>query len=290
MTRVVPDARIGGVSRRINGERLALIGWGRAILMQLAHPLIAQGVADHSDFASASMASLHRLRHTIGAMLALTFGEEAEARAVIARIRAVHDRVHGTLDAAAGRRPRGTPYTAHDPALLLWVHVTLVDSSLTAYERFIAPLAPAIRDEYCLEAIGVAVELGARREDIPRTADAAARYIDDRLSSGEVAPSPLARALAARILHPPAAWAPWPVGVLHRLTTIGQLPPSLRAAYGLEWSPRSERLFRLVAAASRGVRPALPSRVARFAAARSADRAAGGPAPAQSPAQSPLGR
>jgi len=46
------------VSRRINAERLALLGWSRAILLQFAHPLVAAGVADHSTFRGSPFAAL----------------------------------------------------------------------------------------------------------------------------------------------------------------------------------------------------------------------------------------
>src|SRR5262245_2235817 len=37
------------VTWRVNREIIVVAGWGRAILLQLAHPLIAAGVADHSS-------------------------------------------------------------------------------------------------------------------------------------------------------------------------------------------------------------------------------------------------
>jgi uncharacterized protein (DUF2236 family) len=70
--------RTPSISHRINAERIVLLGWGRAILLQLAHPLIAAGVHDHSGFRSTTWAAVTRLYHTVHAMLALTFGSEAE--------------------------------------------------------------------------------------------------------------------------------------------------------------------------------------------------------------------
>src|SRR2546428_3358008 len=113
---------------RLHREVVLLDGWGRAILLQLAHPLVAQGVADHSGFATQRRGHVKRLKRTLRAMLALTFGTPEEAEKAAAGINRIHDRVHGRLAQAAGAFAPGTPYSAHDPALLAWVHVTLIDS------------------------------------------------------------------------------------------------------------------------------------------------------------------
>ena len=64
---------------KLHREVVLLAGWGRAILLQIAHPLVAQGVADHSGFAAERWARMGRLKRTIGAMLALTFGTPEES-------------------------------------------------------------------------------------------------------------------------------------------------------------------------------------------------------------------
>ena len=152
------------VSRRINAERLLLIAWVRAILLQFAHPLIAAGVAQHSTFRGGPMAAWARLRHTLGAMLALTFGTDAERDAAVDGIRAIHRRVNGTLAHACGPFAAGSHYSAEDPALLTWVHATLIESTVLVYEQLIGPLSAAERDRYCDDAAELA--------DVLRTAEA----------------------------------------------------------------------------------------------------------------------
>ena len=85
-------------------------------------------------------------------MLAITFGREDEREGALDAIRAIHRRVHGTLAESCGRFPAGTPYSAEDPALLLWVHATLIDSILRVYDRLVTPLTDMERDAYCVEA------------------------------------------------------------------------------------------------------------------------------------------
>src|SRR5205085_5670935 len=96
-----------GVSRSINAERLVILGWVRAILLQLAHPLIAAGVAEHSTFRGSTSAALSRLHQTVGAMLAISFGDDPEREAALEVIRTIHRRVHGTLPSACGPFPAG---------------------------------------------------------------------------------------------------------------------------------------------------------------------------------------
>jgi uncharacterized protein (DUF2236 family) len=126
--------------RRGNQEVVVLLGWGRAILLQLAHPLVAAAVADHGDYWSGPLSYLRRTRRTVGSMLNLTFGSPSEVQATADRINSIHDRVHGRLKSGASRFPPGTFYTATDPELLALVHVTLIDSQLQAYEAFVDPL------------------------------------------------------------------------------------------------------------------------------------------------------
>jgi len=142
----------GQVVRRVNREAVVLLGWGRAILLQLAHPLVAAAVADHSDYWTGPLPYFQRTRRTVGSMLDLTFGTPDEVQVTADRINAIHKRVHGRLRDGTLRFPSGTYYTATDPQLLTWLHVTLIDSQLRAYETFVGALEPDEKDRYCLDA------------------------------------------------------------------------------------------------------------------------------------------
>lgn len=263
---VGPDA----VSWRIHREVALLAGWGRAILLQLAHPLVAQGVADHSSFLREPSGHVRRLRRTLGAMLALTFGSDEEADAAAAHINRIHDRVHGSVplaaDVAAGAR-----YSAHDPALLAWVHVTLLDSFLVTYERFVAPLTPADRDRYCAESTRIGPLLGIPDERLPRTHAALRLAIEDGLA-GEIEVGATARILAGAVLWPTIALPARPFTGLARFITIGLLPPSVRAAYSLCWTDRRETWLRALARVSRAAVPWIPPIARHWPSARRASR------------------
>ena len=264
---------------QLHREVVLLAGWGRAILLQIAHPLVAQGVADHSGFAAERWARVGRLKRTVEAMLALSFGTAEESAAAAAGINRIHDRVHGRLPEAAGEFASGAGYSAHDPALLAWVHVTLVDTFLLTYERFVAPLTPADRDRYCLEATASAPLLGMKPAALPRTAAELDDCMERMLGSDQIAVTGTARRLADEIVSRGLPWPARPLLALARLPTIGLLPAPIRKAYGFEWTPRQERALQLLSAASRRSLPLLPPLLRYWPAARRAARPARTDAP-----------
>jgi uncharacterized protein (DUF2236 family) len=257
------------VGFRINGERLAVLGWSRAILLQLAHPLIAAGVYDHSGFRASPLAAIQRLYHTTQAMLAITFGDERRRGAAIDGIRRIHTRVNGKLPDQVGPFPAGTPYSAEDPALLLWVHATLIESMLMTYEHLVGPLSREDLDTYCAVSAPSSIELGMRDADAPRTWAGLQECLRGIYASGVIAVGPQARVLADALLRTsmpgPLAPARWVSGLL----TIGMLPQQVRDAYGLPWSGPRQRRFERLAATVRYVRRVTPPRLALFADARS---------------------
>jgi uncharacterized protein (DUF2236 family) len=149
----------GAVAWRIHGDVTSMMVGGIAgLLLQMLHPAVLAGVWDHSNFRQ----DMHgRLRRTARFIATTTFGGAEDAEAMIARVRAIHDRVLGTL-------PDGRPYAANDPALLAWVHVTEATSFIDAWIRYGNPAMPqADQDRYFVEMARVAQALGA--DPIPRT-------------------------------------------------------------------------------------------------------------------------
>jgi len=258
------------ISHRINAERIVLLGWGRAILLQLSHPLIAAGVYEHSGFRSTTWAAVTRLYHTVHAMLALTFGSEAEREKTLDGIRQIHQRVHGELKTATRRFPEGTPYSAEDPDLVLWVHATLLESVPMAYERFVGPLTIAERDAYCDEAAPLAIALKARSEEVPRTWAEARAYLDRMYGSGTLEVTEQAQTLSRAVLSPPAAaaWVARPATWTNRIVTLGLLPPQIRRQYRFDWTRVNQRTFNALVPALRSMRRVMPRAVTEWPEAR----------------------
>jgi uncharacterized protein (DUF2236 family) len=110
----------------VHADAAMLIGGIRALLLQTLHPLAMAGVADHSAYRTDPTGRLHR---TAGFVGVTTFGSRAEAKSAVQAVKRVHRRV-------AGFAPDGRPYSANDPELLAWVHHTLVESFLVAFQRY----------------------------------------------------------------------------------------------------------------------------------------------------------
>ena len=246
------------LSHRINAERVVLFGWGRAILLQLAHPLIAAGVYEHSSFRATPWAAAARLHETVHAMLALTFGTDRERHDTIERICTIHRRVHGRLSESVGPFPEGSPYSAEDPDLVLWVHLTLLESVPLVYSLFVEPLTEAERDTYCEEAAWVPLALGARDDEIPRTAEQLRAAIGRTYASGVIRVGSQARELATAVLAPRIARLVPPLAAVNRLVTIGLLPEEVRNEYGLPWDARSQARFERAIPRLRTLRRYLP--------------------------------
>jgi uncharacterized protein (DUF2236 family) len=262
---------VGAMAWRIHRERVLLAGWGRAILLQIAHPKVARGVAEHSGFTTERWGRLRRLHRTLAAMLALTFGSEEEAAASAARINAIHDRVHGWLEEPGP----GAAYSAHDPELLTWVHATLIESFLLAYRLFVGPVTAAEADRYCGEASGIEPALGIPAGRLPRTERQLREYLDAMLTSGAIEVTDTARQLSREIIRPPVPVLVRPALWLAALPAVGLLPPAIRAAYGLPWDARRARALRILASATRVGLPLAPPALRYWAVARRAERRLG---------------
>src|SRR5262245_31483243 len=85
---------VDSVAWKINSEIVLLLGWNPAIMLQVAHPLVAAGVTEHSLFLTDPEGRPRRLWRTLNIMFDLTFGWPAEVQRAADAINAVHDRIH----------------------------------------------------------------------------------------------------------------------------------------------------------------------------------------------------
>jgi uncharacterized protein (DUF2236 family) len=231
----------GSITWKVNRERIVVGGWGRAILLQLAHPSIAAALEDHSSFRGSLFAGFRRMNSTVAAMLAITFGEPEEMIAAATHINMIHDRVRGQVPPARGGAAE--VYSAHDPDLQRWVHATLLESIPLTYELLVGPMTPRERDQYCVDATIMEPLLGMPAGSLPRESAQVDAYMNEMLSGGRLVITDTSRALARAVLFPPRWYAAWPAFRALQLLTIGSLPPSIREAYGFEWRPRDARAF-----------------------------------------------
>jgi uncharacterized protein (DUF2236 family) len=234
------------VIRRVGGESILLLGGGRALLMQLAHPKVAAGVADHSGFESDPFG---RLRRTLEAINTVVYGTAEEADKVARILWAVHERV------------TGPDYRANDPELLLWVNATLIDTALRVHTRFLGPLRHDDAERYYQESVVVGELLGVPSGMHPADLPGFRSYMRGMVASLEV--SDTARRLADGVLRPKLPWPATPPMALARELTAGLLPRPLRQQYGLAWDRNRKAALLLAGAVSRQLLGRVPGAVRR---------------------------
>jgi uncharacterized protein (DUF2236 family) len=234
--------------RRIARESVLMLGGPRALLMQAAHPLVAAGIVDHSRFRQDPW---RRLARTMTGLYTIVFGTREQADRVGAVTRTAHERVRG--------RRGGRTYGAADPALMLWVHSTLVDTGLVMYETYVGPLEPETAEDFYEEMKVVATLFGVPPDVHPPTLADFRSYQRSSLESGEVRVGPDARAVAATVLAPPAPLALRPGLRAVAAQAAGLLPPTLREQYGVRWTRADGLALRASSESCRLLLPLVPA-------------------------------
>jgi uncharacterized protein (DUF2236 family) len=251
---------------RLNREAMLLLGAGpRALLLQIAHPAVAAGVADHSDFRTDPW---RRLAATLRSYLTIVYGTGAAARGEIRRLNALH------------RGVTGPGYAARDPELSLWVHATLIDSTIAVADAWLEPVSAGRRAAFYAETRPIGRAFGVPEALLPADVEAFDRYVAGMLGpTGPVRVSAVARELAGVVLRPPLApLAPWLAGlppVAYAWTlwpSVGLLPASVRDDYGLAWGTRERLVSAWLVAGWRAWRPILPASFRQMPKALAADR------------------
>jgi uncharacterized protein (DUF2236 family) len=259
----------GSLIWRVNRENVLLLGGGRALILQVAHPLVAAGVAQHSNYRGDPWGRLYR---TLDITTRIIFGPTPVAEEAAGHLWRVHGRVHGVS-------PEGVPYDARDPALLMWVHATLVDTALLVYRRYVGPLTIRELRRYYDEALLLGETFGIPRERQPATYADFNEYFLSMIEGDALVVTDTLRDVvdATLSLGLPRPARPL-VGPLN-LATVGMLPPELRAELGLAWGPARERLLGASQALLRSLLPLLPGLLREVPPARYAERQASGRRP-----------
>ncbi len=253
----------GSVTWRVMAEPVLMLGAGRALLMQAAHPLVAEGAIEHSTYRTDPYG---RFERTVEWVTVVCFGTTAEARRACRQVNRLHSAVDGRLRRthATATVPRGSAYSGRDAELLRWVLATFVDTMLVAHDAFVGDLDEADRDRFVREWHAVAALMGMPTGSLWTTRAELTEYVAAQLDAGSGAAIPGAgsRLVAETVLNPPVTSAAMRPGwAVVTFTTVGLLPPSTRRAYGIRWTPAHAAAHRAISLWLRAGRLAVPRRL-----------------------------
>jgi uncharacterized protein (DUF2236 family) len=253
VTNGLPLSRRSVLFRVAAEPTLLLTSGPRALLLQVAHPSVAAGVAQHSDYKSRPWA---RLLQTLAVVTAITFADPPRSRRAARQLRRRHAEIRGTAE-------DGSSYEALDPDLLLWVWATLGDCLVRSHECFVHALTEPEREELYSDWKLVAYACGVPEGACPETWAHFVSYFSDVLDA-DLLPTEVACTVASYVRRPPV---PFPLNVLTgefmHILTGGQLPDRLRRDLGFSWNPARQLVFDLTATASRLAGRVVPGNLRR---------------------------
>ena len=232
------------------------LGSGRALLLQIAHPWVTQGVEHHSR---TRHDPIGRARRTFTNVLSMTLGSLDHALAAATRVHGVHAHIQGRLESSAGGFTQGMEYRANEAHALLWVHATLWDSAVRMYELVVEPLTAAEKERFYAETKLFAYLFGIPDRLLPQSWPAFIEYNEHMWQSDQLAVTPAALELAS-FLFKPLAPGLGPLMRSMKLVTAATLPPRLRDAFRLADDETTQAHFARVVRRMHRLHHALPDR------------------------------
>jgi uncharacterized protein (DUF2236 family) len=244
---------------RYAGDVRVLVAAGYALVLQVAHPTVAAGVREHSDYARDPWG---RLLRTLDYTHLMVYGGPEAAAATGRRLRETHERIRGTT-------PEGRSYRALEPEAFAWVHATLVEAIVCGHRHFGRSLDDPEVERLYAEWRALGRLIGIREQDLPDRWSGFRGYfetmVERRLEGSDVVDgvlSSLARPAAPAVpLLTEWAWGVGriPLARLFSLATLGLLPPTLRERCGLRWTRTQQLQLSILGASARSMTPIMPA-------------------------------
>lgn len=257
------------VTWMVSREPVLLAMGMRPLLLQIAHPKVAQGVADHSNY---KVEPLSRGFRTFDAVYKIVFGSMETAAHTARMVYRIHDRVRGVLDEPVpGQSP---DYIANDPELALWVHATLIDSAVLGFETFFRPLTDDERTRYYEESKIFAQLFGVPLSYIPATWEAFQDYCRSMERDGTLYVTEVAKDVGYSLMYGAPPLLKLPIEVYNAIGGT-YLSPDLRKAFGMRYTMADAALGRAAIRSIGVVMRSLPQDVRALPAARAAERRIG---------------
>lgn len=252
----------GSMLRKVQRERAVGLLYGqRALGIGALDPRNFMGTLLHDRSADRPF---HRLVATAKMFEAIFFGTREKADRILAAVHGMHSQVKGTLPDDAGRFPAGTPYSAHDPELMLWTIAPAADSAILFYELFVRELSEGERDEFWADYVRFGELFGMPASVAPTSWQGLREYVDRKINGPDAHLTPEAQVIGrAVMLEIPTSASRRPGMQAHNLVMRGALPPRVRELYGLRWTAADALAFRATVGAARAARPVTPRAVRR---------------------------
>jgi uncharacterized protein (DUF2236 family) len=204
--------------------------------------------------------------------LRIVFGDTAAAARASRAFSGLHARVVGATDESAGRYPAGTPYDSRTDELKMWVHATLTDTALVAYQRFVGELTGAELERYYEESLVLGDQYGIPRSVQPPSYREFRAYFDETVASDRIALTQTLRELVELLHAPPLPVVGVPLARAAGLFTTASLPARLREELDLSWGRGHAAALAAEAAAIRRLLPLVPRSLRYFPAALGAEQ------------------
>ncbi len=234
----------GSVTWRVHAEPILMLAGLRALFLQSLHPRALDGVLRNSDFKRDPWT---RLMRTVNYVATVVFGTTKQAHAAGARVRAIHTRLG-----------------VDEPDLLLWVHVTEIESFVDTAHRAGLRLTDDDVDTYFTEQRRAAELVGLDPATVPGTRAEVKEYY--RTVRPELAMTKGAAEVLAFLWMPPLPWylTLSPVRLAYAgvaATAFGLMPAWARRMYGAPGLSTTDLSAGLTARTLRTVLNALPHSV-----------------------------
>ncbi len=250
------------LARRVHGERAVGLLYGqRALLIGALEPLTYTGTmlsTTSSDWPFTRLARTAKIQETV------FLGTREEADRALAAVHRLHERIAGELSEPAGAHPAGAPYSAFDPQLMLWTLAVIADSGRAMYEAMARPLDPDEREALWQDYVRFGELFGLPGSEVPGSYEEFSAWFQGRLDSPDLHATPHALEMAPLVAFEQPVPLPARGNIVaQNLIVKGTLPPRVREIFGIRWTRAHENGFRLLTAAHRRARVAMPRRVRR---------------------------
>ena len=240
---------------QLNRESLGFLGAGRAALLQLAHPWVANAIDQKSATRNDPVGRFHR---TFTNVFTMIFGSLDQVREVARRVHNVHRGIRGHLNEDSGAFGEGSYYQANEAHAMLWVHATLWDTFVRMYELVYGPLERDVLERYYADTRIFAWLFGIPDELVPPDWDSFREYCERMYRSDVLAVAATGREMGDMIFSLDVPFSRGPLALM-RSVTAEMMPEHLREGFGLPGpSEANRRRYENTVRWARRVYPRMP--------------------------------